>query len=563
MRYSLHTNITAFLLVFLVMGVSYHPTSARAEGFDPSSQFFQDTNLVSLRITIAPKELNQLLKDPRTFIPVDVKEGSNRWTNVGLHLKGGAGSSEPLDRKPSLSLHFERFYKGRAFHGLTRIQLNNCHQDPSYLNEIIATEIFRCSGVPCPRATHAKIELNGRDLGLYVLREGVDRKFLHRCGLDSSGALYQGTYVTDITGGIVLTSGDPIQGEKSLARIRDALLETDPRNRSEGIAKIIDIDEFCRFMAAEVLTCHADGYTMAANNYRLFCPYLASPFPNSNVGKAIFIPSGMDVMFAQPSMGVFPRSCSRIAGELLGTAAGRRNYSTRLREIFEHCFNSENLAIKISTMKLRVEAALFTRDPEETVAFQKAIAKLLHRIQEREKHLKSYFEQPAIDLTRSSSSNQTHNISSNSSSESTLLSIAIPGSAWFKSSSSGGATAFRTNIPAIGSSLVLAANDHQVSASSEWCARVLLTKGKYGFSGQSRVIFDSQFSTAVPSTLFLRCSNTTNVTTIKCLKSPTAANLKLLFEVSDDREAVELSCGAQLFRTGIIIPLESLALVKF
>src|SRR5262249_24800029 len=91
---------------------------------------------------------------------------------VGIHLKGSTGSFRSLDDKPAFTLNFDRFSRGTRFHGLRKIHLNNSVEDPSYLNEMIGSELFRAAGVPAPRVTHARVELNGTPLGLYVLKEG-------------------------------------------------------------------------------------------------------------------------------------------------------------------------------------------------------------------------------------------------------------------------------------------------------------------------------------------------------------------------------------------------------
>jgi hypothetical protein len=87
---------------------------------------------------------------------------------------------QPIDAKPSLTLNFDKFAPGQRFHGLTKIHLNNSVQDPSYLCEQFARELFVAVGVPSPRATPALLNLNGRDLGVSVLVEGANKQFVKR-----------------------------------------------------------------------------------------------------------------------------------------------------------------------------------------------------------------------------------------------------------------------------------------------------------------------------------------------------------------------------------------------
>src|SRR4029079_8602355 len=67
----------------------------------------------------------------RESVQVTVREGQTTYTNVALHLKGAAGSFQAVDRKPALTLNFDRHVKGQRFHGLTKLSLNNSVQDPT------------------------------------------------------------------------------------------------------------------------------------------------------------------------------------------------------------------------------------------------------------------------------------------------------------------------------------------------------------------------------------------------------------------------------------------------
>src|ERR1051325_10988626 len=97
-----------------------------------------------------------------------VREGTAVYSNVATHLKGSF-SFQPFDAKPSLTLNLDKFAPGQRFHGLSKIHLNNSIQDYSYLCEQLARELFEDLGVPSPRAGHALVEINGRNLGMFVL----------------------------------------------------------------------------------------------------------------------------------------------------------------------------------------------------------------------------------------------------------------------------------------------------------------------------------------------------------------------------------------------------------
>ena len=85
-----------------------------------------------------------------------------------------AFSTCPID---SDSAKFDEFESGQFFHGHEKIALDSSVSDASYLAEAIGGEIFRAAGVPAVRVTFARVDLNGRDLGLYVIAQTMNRDY--------------------------------------------------------------------------------------------------------------------------------------------------------------------------------------------------------------------------------------------------------------------------------------------------------------------------------------------------------------------------------------------------
>src|SRR5205085_8728713 len=126
-----------------------------------------------------------------------LKEGDKVYTDIGVHLKGAAGSFRGIDDKPSLTLNMNKFGALQRFHGLDKFHLANSLQDPSYVSELICGELFRAAGVPASRVRHAVVSVNGRRRGLYYLKEGYDSGFLKRSFGDSHGTFYDGGFLRD------------------------------------------------------------------------------------------------------------------------------------------------------------------------------------------------------------------------------------------------------------------------------------------------------------------------------------------------------------------------------
>ena len=71
--------------------------------------------------------------------------------------------------------------------------------------------------------------------------------------------------------------------------------------------EILDIDNFLKFMAMELMTCHWDGYCNNRNNYRFYF--------DPQTKKAYFFPHGMDQMFGDTNVGIL-----HTPGALVSTA---------------------------------------------------------------------------------------------------------------------------------------------------------------------------------------------------------------------------------------------------
>ena len=61
--------------------------------------------------------------------------------------------------------------------GSRKVHLNNSIQDHTLLSEKISRGWRDAAGIPAPRAGHATVTVNGRELGVYVLIEGWGSNF--------------------------------------------------------------------------------------------------------------------------------------------------------------------------------------------------------------------------------------------------------------------------------------------------------------------------------------------------------------------------------------------------
>ncbi len=299
----------------------------KKEKVDKTKKLFEGRLVPSFRIEIAPPEMHKLRGEPRKYVKAQIKvttpDGEKEFKDVAIHLKGAAGSFRGVDDRPALTLNMDKFTKGQEFYDLDKFHLNNSVQDGSYVNELLSGELNLAAGVPTARATHARVWLNNKELGFYVLKEGYDKKFLKRHFGDDTGNLYDGGFCQEIDANLEKDSGDGVNDRSDLKALVAACREPDLAKRKEALERVLDIDQYCRFMALELLCCHWDGYVRNRNNYRIY-------FNPKNGGRAVFIPHGMDQMFGDPNFDILN------GGALVSNAVLQvPEFSTRYREIVQ------------------------------------------------------------------------------------------------------------------------------------------------------------------------------------------------------------------------------------
>jgi spore coat protein H len=334
------------LLVLLLAATG----ASAADKPDPSAEFFKPTGPVPVfKITVEKADADSLRREPRKYVKCTVQVGDQKLKDVAIHLKGAAGSFRGFDDKPALTLNTDHFAKGQTFHGLDKFHLNNSVQDPTYLNEILCGEMALANNLPACRGTHAVVELNGRKLGFYVLKEGFNKTFLRRHFADPSGNLYDGGFLQDIDAPLKLDNGTA-NDHKDLKALVQACREPNAEKRFAALDKVLDIDRMATNAALQVICTDWDGYCRNRNNYRVYFD------PKS--GKAVFFPHGMDQMFQNPGDAIFPGWGGLAARALLETPEGKKRFVAKLKEMTEKSFTLEKLYKRIDELVPRAKEAM-------------------------------------------------------------------------------------------------------------------------------------------------------------------------------------------------------------
>lgn len=354
-------------------------------GDDPARAFFAAGEIVRIRIDLGAAARDALRATPREYVPAEVRCDDAPWAGAGVKLKGAAGSFRELDDRPGFTLHLGKFGGTGTLHGLRRFHLNNGVQDDSRLCEWLGSTVFAAAGLPAARVAHARVWLDGRDLGLYVLREAYDRQFLMRAFGDDRGNLYDGGFCQDVDAELEKDAGsgaDDRADLRALAALASAFDHTEPARRA-AFAAAVAIEPFVDFCALEALLGHWDGYCRTRNNYRLWI---------GGDGVARFLPHGMDQLLGEADASVLAHPPALVASALLQCPEWRKLYRERLRAL-SPLLKPDRLLPRLRTLGMRLQREL-ADDQAAATALGAAIFDLEGRLRARYDDLQKQVRAP-------------------------------------------------------------------------------------------------------------------------------------------------------------------------
>jgi hypothetical protein len=445
-----HSLQSAFLAASLLLWLA--PSLPAGDvAFNPTNAHISPLPTVGrLRIELSPQEMESLRFNSRKPVPAFLSEESGKKWPVQLHLKGSTGSFRPLDDKPSFTISFPNDNTNN-FHGLNKIHLNNSVEDPSFLNETLGSELFRKAGVPAVLSSHAVVTLNGRQLGLYIVKEGFTEAFLSRFFKDTAGNLYEPIDGHDVDKPLQRQLGKGPDDQLDRQALASAILETDLDKRWSKLQEILEIDSFIKFMAMEVMIGHRDGYCMARNNFRLYY--------NSSTGRMYFLPHGMDQLFGNPDLTWQPQMSGLTAKAVMETLEGQRRYREYFKLLYTNVFLPETIVAHGRQIVSRLKPLV---SPKEAEQLNQNAEELFQRILARHRSLAQQFatsDKEPLRFTNSVAKVET----------------------WQPMDIPDGGRLLATKAPDGRNALCIVAGP--VTAAS-WRSKVLLEPGRYRFEGR-------------------------------------------------------------------------------
>ncbi len=341
---------------------------------DTAETFFaQSGHFFSLKTS--GEAIVSLRQDRRRYVEARLAVGNQTWERVAIRIKGSAGSVKPVDDRPALTINVDKYVAGQYAFGMKRLYLNNSAQDLSRMQECFAYEIYTKLGIPAARVTHAVVTLNGRDLGIYVVKEGYDKTFLARHFQQTSGNLYDAPLLMDINDSLELDSGRTPPDDTDIRQLRTAVVETDPLMRLAKLEGCLDVGRFITMIAVQVLTADWDSYAYKPNNYRIYFP------PDTR--RAVFIPCGTDQLFQQLDWPLETPFKGQVAQALFAIPSARKRLQKELLRVHRTVFAEEFLRQTFDSHAERLRLLLKERPTEEAKQIGSYIGMLRERIRNR------------------------------------------------------------------------------------------------------------------------------------------------------------------------------------
>ena len=302
--------------------------------------------------------------------------------DVGLRLKGNSSYEISDSLKRPFKLDFDRFVKGRNYHGVHAVNLSNNAYDPSQIREAMCYQFYRDAGVAAPRTAFALVYLtveglcDRQYLGLYTLVEEVDDKRFLKSHFDTTkGLLVKAEAMRGMP-----DLGDrpepyadrfeiktPAARPELFLRVMDLVrlaARADDATFAAQIEKTLDVDQFLRYLAMTVLVANTDSILTTGHNYFFHVHpddqrIRAIPWDN-NLAMGNFAGTGtpdqqINLSVNQPYGGRF-----RLIERILAIPAHRQAYRAHLRRFMKDSFNpatTERYLAQVKPVLDRAQAA--------------------------------------------------------------------------------------------------------------------------------------------------------------------------------------------------------------
>ena len=315
--------------------------------------------------------------------------GRVSFTKVATRVKGNIAS---LWHKRPFKLDLNKFERGQKLGGLDELTFDNLVFDNSCMSEALAYEFFRDAGVPAPRTAYAWLSVSVakqwefKPMGLYLMEEAVDDAFAaERFGSRKTPLFKPSTYKLFEYMGDDWSAYAPIYDLKTEAtpKQRQRIIEFARLVRSasdqefaEQVGAFLDLDEFARFLAVQVLLPNYDSILTTGQNFYLYLDQASNKFG--------FIPWDLDAAWgnfwigtkAEQQRGSIWRPWvgeNRLLERVMAVDEFRRLYRTHLEDFLARLYVPERLNQRIDAIAAAIRDPIAAESPYRLDKFEQTV----------------------------------------------------------------------------------------------------------------------------------------------------------------------------------------------
>jgi len=236
---------------------------------------FDNNELVTFELTVTPDDWDQLNKHivEEIYVPARLSYSGYDVGKVGLRYKGSVGTLEScVDKngkqicpKLSMKIKFNKYDKNKRFYGLKRLNFHSLMYDPSLMHDRLAYKMFRDMNVDAPRATHARLKINDKYMGVFSLVEQIDGRFTdNRFSPKGNGNLYKELWPTSKDAHYYdkgLKTNKESANHKGMIAFYAALSNASDAELVHVLETYADVKQLMRYLAVDSAILNWDGIT--------------------------------------------------------------------------------------------------------------------------------------------------------------------------------------------------------------------------------------------------------------------------------------------------------------
>jgi hypothetical protein len=325
----------------------------------------------------------------------ELQFGDALFNEVGARFKGnGTFVNSQRSYKRPFKIELHKHIKNQQLAGRATLNFHNLTADVSCLRDTLAYEFFRDAGVPASRTAFARLRLTiegqfeDRLLGLYVLVENPDAEWAEeQFGIEGVALFKPVTYELFKDLGDDWTAYEGIYDPKTKVRPKQSrrlmalaklVTHADKAEFEAQAADFIDLDEFARFLACQVLLSNYDGPLSNGQNFLLYLDPRTERFG--------FIPWDLDHSWGEfPFIGSLEEreqasiwhpwvAENRFLERMLSVKSVRERYQRELERLRTTLFLPDRLGHRVDQLVPLVRPFIAEESPRRLARFEREVA---------------------------------------------------------------------------------------------------------------------------------------------------------------------------------------------